>query len=201
MTWIDVIELADARGPLRAVYQRVRAPDGTIDNILKAHSLRPHTLTGHMTLYKNVLHHPGNTLPTWFLEAVGIRVSYLNRCEYCVAHHAAGLGRLLADPARSRAIVSALTADAPERAFEGKELALLRYAELLTTVPAELTAEDLLALHDAGADDGEILEVNQVTAYFAYANRTVLGLGVTTDGDVLGRSPDDRDDPDNWSHG
>jgi hypothetical protein len=40
-----------------------------------------------------------------------------------------------------------------------------------------------------------------VVSYFAYANRTVLGLGVNTDGDVLGLSPGDNDDPDNWSHG
>ncbi len=40
-----------------------------------------------------------------------------------------------------------------------------------------------------------------MVSYFAYANRTVLGLGVNTDGDVLGLSPGDNDDPDNWSHG
>ena len=52
----------------------------------------------------------------------------------------------------------------------------------------------------AGWDDGEILEINQVTAYFSYANRTVLGLGVNTDGDILGLSPGENDDPDNWNH-
>ncbi len=52
----------------------------------------------------------------------------------------------------------------------------------------------------AGYDDGEILEINQVTAYFAYANRTVLGLGCSTDGDILGLSPNQSDDPGNWSH-
>ena len=57
------------------------------------------------------------------------------------------------------------------------------------------------AMRDAGLDDGEILEVNQVTAYFSYANRTVLGLGVNTKGDILGLSPGDSSDPDNWSHG
>jgi hypothetical protein len=36
-----------------------------------------------------------------------------------------------------------------------------------------------------------ILEVNQVVSYFAYVNRTVLGLGVTTAGDTLGVSPND----------
>ena len=55
-------------------------------------------------------------------------------------------------------------------------------------------------LRAAGLEDGEILEVNQVAAYFAYANRTVQGLGVTTDGDVLGLSPADSDASE-WHHG
>ena len=55
-------------------------------------------------------------------------------------------------------------------------------------------------MRDEGWDDGEILEINQVVSYFNYANRTVNGLGVTTDGDVLGLSPNDSDDPDNWGH-
>ena len=45
-----------------------------------------------------------------------------------------------------------------------------------------------------------ILELNQVTSYFNYANRTVLGLGVSTEGDELGLSPGDSDDPKNWHH-
>jgi uncharacterized protein YciW len=52
----------------------------------------------------------------------------------------------------------------------------------------------------AGFDDGEILEINQVVAYFAYANRTVLGLGITTEGDVLGLSPGNAESPEDWSH-
>ena len=53
---------------------------------------------------------------------------------------------------------------------------------------------------DAGVSDGEILEINQVVAYFAYANRTVLGLGCSTKGDVLGLSPGNGDDPQDWGH-
>ena len=55
-------------------------------------------------------------------------------------------------------------------------------------------------MRTAGLDDGEILEVNQVVSYFAYVNRTVLGLGVTTEGDTLGLSPIDSEDPANWQH-
>ena len=38
----------------------------------------------------------------------------------------------------------------------------------------------------ASVDDGEILEVNQVCAYFNYSNRLLNGLGVTTEGDIIG---------------
>ncbi len=75
----------------------------------------------------------------------------------------------------------------------------MRYAEKLTLAPAEVVEGDIEALRAAGCDDGEILEANQVIAYFAYANRTALGLGVTTEGDILGLSPS-SDDPDEWSH-
>lgn len=173
---------------------------GQVDNILAAHSLRPHTLEGHMALYKAVLHHYGNTLDKTYLEAIGIWVSSLNRCAYCVEHHFAGLKRLLADDARAAQIRDAIDSGIPERAFSGRELAGLRYAELLTRAPHSLTEQHVIALREAGFDDGEILEINQVTAYFAYANRTVLGLGVSHEGETLGLSPNISDDPDNWSH-
>ena len=54
----------------------------------------------------------------------------------------------------------------------------------VTLNQASLTAASIDALQEAGASDGEILEVNQVAGYFAYANRDVLGLAVTPDGEV-----------------
>jgi len=87
-----------------------------------------------------------------------------------------------------------------EQAFEGQDLAGLQYAEKLTTSAAAVTREDIENMRSAGFDDGQILEINQVSAYFAYANRMVLGLGINTDGDIVGLSPGDSSDPDNWSH-
>ena len=197
---IDHIPVAQAEGKLKRLYERVKRPDGDVDNIMKVHSLRPHTLEGHMALYKNVLHHSSNTLPKWLLEATGVYVSQLNGCAYCVDHHLEGLKRLLKDDARAEAIEKAIKTDAIETVFEGRDLAVMRYAEQLTRSPGEVTAATLDALRAAGLDDGEILEVNQVVSYFAYANRTVLGLGVTTKGDTLGLSPSDADDPENWRH-
>jgi uncharacterized peroxidase-related enzyme len=200
MTWIATISYGDAEGALRKLYDRIKGPDDNVDNIMLAHSLRPHSMEGHMTLYKYVLHHPRNALPKAYLETIGVYVSLLNDCGYCIDHHFAGLLRLLDDEDRAREIRAALDADAPEQAFDGRELAGLRYVRTLTRDPASLTAGDIQVLRDEGFDDGEILEINQVTAYFAYANRTVLGLGISTDGDIIGLSPGDSSDPDNWSH-
>ena len=54
----------------------------------------------------------------------------------------------------------------------------------LTLDPASLTTTSIDVLRAASASDSEILEVNQVASYFAYANRVVLGLGVTLEGEV-----------------
>ena len=100
MTWITTVGRENAEPRLRETYDRIAGKNGTIDNILLAHSLRPHTLTGHLALYKAVLHHSRNRLPVSFLETIGVLVSHLNGCAYCVDHHSAGLRELLGDDAR-----------------------------------------------------------------------------------------------------
>ncbi len=201
MAWIQTIPFSEAAGRLRQLYERVKGPDGKVDNILMLHALRPHTLEGHMKLYKNVLHHSGNTIPKWFLEVLGVYVSQLNACGYCVQHHFAGLKRLLDDDARAEAIREALSGERYEGVFEARERSALAYAKALTRHPPRSGEPLIREMRAQGYGDGEILEINQVTAYFAYANRTVTGLGATTEGDVLGLSPGDADDPDNWAHG
>jgi uncharacterized peroxidase-related enzyme len=158
-------------------------------------------MEGHMALYKNVLHHSGNQLPKWFLEALGVYVSMLNECDYCVDHHAAGLGRLLGDDARANEIRLALEQGQFTDAFSAGEACALTYARWLTCDPSAVSAALLDDLRQHGYDDGMILEINQVCAYFAYANRTVLGLGCSTDGEELGLSPGSVDNPGDWSHG
>jgi uncharacterized peroxidase-related enzyme len=201
MPWIDTVPYEQSAGRLRKLYDRVKGPGDNVDNIMMMHSLRPHSMEGHMALYKHVLHHSGNTVAKSFLETIGVWVSLLNRCAYCVEHHFAGLGRLLDDDARSAAIRAALEAGAIEAGpFEVREKLALRYAEALTRDPSTVTEAMVAGMRAAGYDDGEILEINQVTAYFAYANRTVLGLGCSTEGDILGLSPNQSDDPGDWSH-
>ena len=75
MTWIRTVPYEKADRRLKKIYKPFRVRGGRIDNILLAHGLRPHSLEGHMTLYKCVLHHSANTVPIWLLETIGVKAS------------------------------------------------------------------------------------------------------------------------------
>lgn len=160
--WIETIPVERAAGELREIYDEVKSPHGTVDNVYLAQSLRPHTLRAH---------------------------DLLNRCQYAVTHHFANVRRLLQDEARSAKVLEALRRARPQEAFAGKELALLQYTEKLTHDPASVRRADIECLRKSGADDGQILEVNQVCACFNYANRLLSGLGVEVGEDTIGFYP------------
>ena len=184
--WIRMIEDQDADPELLEVLKLARTPHGTVDNVMRVHSLRPNTMKGHVILYRAALHDDANTLPMWLQEVIGSYVSLLNDCHYSYANHWANAKHLLGDDAKADAAESALKNRKPEDAFDGKTLALLRYAQKLTLTPGEMVQDDVTALTEAGVDDGEILEANQIIGYFNYVNRCLNGLGVTTEGDIVG---------------
>ena len=184
--WIQMISDEEADAPLKAALDRARTPHGTVDNVMRVHSLRPNTMRGHVVLYRACLHDDTNTVPMWFQEVISSYVSTLNDCPYSYANHWANARHLIGDDARADLVEVALQSHAPGRAFEGAQLAALNYAEKLTKDPGGMVEEDVAALRDAGWTDGEILEINQIVCYFNYANRLLNGLGVTTDGDVVG---------------
>lgn len=193
IAWIETVEPEAAEGVLRELYDQVTTPHGTVDNVMKAHSLRPHTMAGHLALYRTVLHNADNTLPFWFLELVACVTSIANNCAYSLAHHGANAMRLMVKegitgPEGAQRVLDSLEIGRPEDHFEfgGKHYALLQYARKLTGDVGTMVEADIDRLRAAGADDGEILEVNQVCAYFNYSNRLLNGLGVSTDGDVIG---------------
>jgi len=200
MSWIKTIPYEQATGKLKTLYDKVKGPGDRVDNVLSIHSLKPHTLTGHMALYKSVLHHFDNTLPKWYLEALGVYVSHLNDCDYCVAHHLSGLKRLWDDPQKGDRYLAAINKEQVPTFFDPQYQMGVEYAFLLTKRLNAITQQFIQQLKEVGFTDGQILEINQVTSYFNYVNRTVVGLGVSTKGDILGLSPNNSDDPNNWNH-
>ena len=110
------------------------------------------------------------------------------------------MARELNDKSASSKIINALENDAPDIYFEGVELAIMDYVRKLTLTPGKMIQHDVSLLQVTGITDGEVLEINQVVAYFAYANRTVLGLGVNNKNEIIGLSPGNEADEGDWHH-
>ena len=184
--WISMVEDEEADDQLKQIFDVARTPHGTLDNVMRIHSLRPASMIGHVTLYKSVLHSDEITLPLWFLEVIAAYVSILNSCEYSLTHHWNNAVRLIDNTQRVEVIHDALRSQSFENTFNEKEIAILHYSKKLTCDVENLKKVDVIKLKQAGCDDGEILEVNQVAAYFNYSNRVLNGLGVSLDGDKIG---------------
>lgn len=89
-------------------------------------------------------------------------------------HHGGALRRLT-----SEELVEQIIEDYTQAPISPADRAMLDYVVKLTHTPAAVTAADVQTLRGAGFDDRAILDIAQITAYFAFVNRTADGLGVT----------------------
>jgi len=75
-------------------------------------------------------------------------------------------------------LVAQLEEDYTQAPLSPADRAMLDYVAKLTHTPAAVTAAEVQKLRQAGFDDRAILDIAQVTAYFAFVNRLADGLGV-----------------------
>ena len=94
-----------------------------------------------------------------------------------MVHHRRGLRRLIKDDE----LVAAVEHDWTTAPLSPKRLAMLRFAVKLTETPAATSDADIEALREAGFSDRDILDIVEVVAYYAYANRIADGLGLETE--------------------
>jgi uncharacterized peroxidase-related enzyme len=76
------------------------------------------------------------------------------------------------------ALVEALKSDWRTAELSQADRAMLAYVEKLTLRPWDMVEADVIALRAAAFSDAAILDINQVTGYYAYVNRLADGLGV-----------------------
>ncbi|CAN5554419.1 hypothetical protein BH24ACT13_BH24ACT13_01710 [soil metagenome] len=77
--------------------------------------------------------------------------------------------------------------------MQQRQRAILAYAEKLTRTSGAMGRSDVSDLVNAGLS--EVLDVNQITDYFAYVNRLADGLGVPLEDYWPAESDRRRSDP------
>lgn len=90
-----------------------------------------------------------------------------------MVHHGAGLTQVSGQPALAEAVASGRIDELP-----GRLPVLCRYALKLTLEPWAMQERDLSPMRAAGLSDRDIVDANQVVAYYNYVNRVADGLGV-----------------------
>ena len=74
--------------------------------------------------------------------------------------------------------MASLIEDYREAELAEEDRKMLDYAAQLTREPWTMERSDVEALREAGFSDSAILDINQVTGYYAFVNRLADGLGV-----------------------
>ena len=89
-------------------------------------------------------------------------------------HHGAGLRKLTGD----NALVETLLGDYRRATLSPADRAMLDFAVELTLRPWEARQTGVEVLRQAGFEDAAILDIVQVTGYYAFVNRLADGLGI-----------------------
>lgn len=172
--WIASIPPADATGRLAEAYQSQVEKLGRVTELTQIGSLYPELVATRLRLYQVVEDAP-SAIPPWARRAVALLTSVLNGCKFCTVGHTQGLldagrGELAEQLKRHPE-----TASARDAAVD----ALLAYTRKLVRTPGEIVEADIEALREAGWSDLDILDANNIAAYYSYINRVATGLGLT----------------------
>jgi uncharacterized peroxidase-related enzyme len=171
--WIRSVPPEHATGVLADAYQSQLEQIGKVTELTQIGSLYPDLVAARLRLYAVVDATPSN-VPGHVRRAVALLTSVLNGCLFCTVGHTeklteAGYGDL------ARAIK-----DDPDGVTAGEPQAdaAIGYARKLVTDPRHIVEADVAALRAAGYDDLDILDINNIAAYYSYINRVAAGLGL-----------------------
>jgi uncharacterized peroxidase-related enzyme len=173
---------ADARTPaVAALMEDVEAELGFVPNFLKAYALNADHLLAFFPFFTGLLSPEDGRLPLRDREFLAVVVSAENRCNYCIATHAAALRELTGDPA----FVDRLVVNHRHARLSPRDQALAGFATTATRDPAGLTPAALAPLRALGLDDEQLLEAVEVVAAFNLTNRLANAIGLEPDAEFL----------------
>lgn len=171
--WIETVAPDDADGELAEAYAWQARSLGEPAEFTMLGSLYPALVAERLRLYRVVEQCPSGLDPVE-RQAAALVVSVLNRTDHC----ASGLVLKL-ESLGGGAVAAAIRARPAGPATGDARLdAICGHAAKLATSPGEMTAADLDELRTHGLTDLDLVDLNNMVAYYSYINRVVMGLGL-----------------------
>jgi uncharacterized peroxidase-related enzyme len=160
MPRINAVETTQVDADTQALFARLAQKLGRTPSLVRTMANSPAVLDAYLAFGRSMSR---SSLSPKLREQIGLTVSELNRCQYCLAAHAsfgrtAGLGdQEIAD---SRKGVS------PDQKTE----TILRFARKIVSERGRVSDADLQSLRDAGAGEAEITEIVASVALNIFTN-------------------------------
>jgi uncharacterized peroxidase-related enzyme len=174
MSWIKTIDWENSEGQLRDAYDWQAAALGEPAEFTMLGSLYPPIVEERLRLYRTVEQCPSDLSPIE-RQAAAFVASTINGTAHCASGLRLKLGSLgLAEST----LVSIETAPTQVASGDDRLDAICAHAAKLTTAPADMTEADLEPLRVVGLSDLDLLDLNNMVAYYCYINRVVMGLGI-----------------------
>lgn len=171
--WIASVPPEDATGPLAEAYQSQLKKIGRVTELTQIGSLYPDLVAARLHLYAVVDATPSD-VPDHVRRVVALLTSVLNGCLFCTAGHTEKLAE-----AGYAELAQAIKSDpAGVTTGDTRVDAAISYTRKLVTDPRHIAEDDVATLRDAGWSDLDILDVNNISAYYCYINRVASGLGL-----------------------
>lgn len=139
---------------------------GMIPNVLQAHAFDIEKLNSFAALYNNLML-ADSGLSKLEREMIGVAVSSINKCFYCLTAHGAAVRQLSGNPILGEMMVmNWRVAD-----LDARQTAMLGFAEHVTTASATIEESDRQALRDVGFNERDIWDIANVAAFYNMTNR------------------------------
>ena len=174
MAWIRTIPRSEATGTLKEAYDWQAKRLGEPTEFTQLGSLYPEMVMTRLQLYKTVEGCPSGLSPIE-RQMAALVTSVLNETPHCSSGLCLKLESLGAD---RRFLDKVCTEPRAARSGDPRLDAIMDHAVKLTLYPGQVDEADIDALRAHGLADLDILDLNNVVAYYCYTNRVTNGLGL-----------------------
>lgn len=171
MSRIKPLTKEEAGLDTKAIFEGIEKSFGMVPNLFATIAHYPKALKPIIDLYQAIAKE--STIEPRLQELANLEVSRINRCNYCLAHHAQ-MGKMFG---LSDGQINTLKTGNSNNEFIDKESVVIEYARQVTT-DAEEVSEDLFKRLRSYFNDSQIVNLTLIIGLMNVFNRFNGALGV-----------------------
>ncbi|GAV23255.1 carboxymuconolactone decarboxylase family protein [Carboxydothermus pertinax] len=175
MARVKMIEVTEASGKVREVFEDIKKHFGMVPNLFKTYALKPEILEANWNKVKAVMMQ--GELNRELKEMVAVVVSRANGCNYCVRAHSAAL-KMLGIPKET---IIQIIENIDDANIPAELKKVLTFAVKATREPNNISEAELNEIKALGYSDAQIVELLSVVDLYTSFNKFLDTLQVEID--------------------